>query len=161
MRLTSPTAELVIDVDVCPTDEQLNLFLSGDDAGAIGLHLRECARCQEALNRLSDDGALRRRTALSGGSTWDWGDPSELSPIVEALRKQVLFDRGRDHTASATQMPFFLGFGAWSVAAVRACAQSCSTRNANARLNLWLDWQLRRDCARAPRAARTALAHQD
>jgi len=41
-------------------------------------------------------------------------------------------------------MPFFLGFGAQGVATPRPCARRGSTRSADARLNLWLDWQLRK-----------------
>ena len=58
-------------------------------------------------------------------------------------------------------MPFFLGFGVRGGAAARAPARCCSTRNANARLNLWLDWQLRRTYARAQHARSAGLAHQD
>ena len=61
----------------------------------------------------------------------------------------------------ATQMPFFLGFGARRLAAVRACASSCSTNNADAPLNLWLDWQLRRARARALLTGDAGLVNQD
>ena len=66
LRLTGPTAEPVINVDTCPSDEELERFLAGDDFGAVGLHLRECPRCQESLDRLSDDDDLRPTTTLSG-----------------------------------------------------------------------------------------------
>jgi eukaryotic-like serine/threonine-protein kinase len=98
----------VIDVDPCPSDEQLNLFLSGKDAGAVGLHLRECASCQQTLDRLSDDDALRPAIALLDRAAWDWGDTAELSPIVEALCNEALLDSGRDHWASSKRIPFAL-----------------------------------------------------
>jgi hypothetical protein len=54
-------------------------------------------------------------------------------------------------------MPFFLGFGAQGVAALRLRTRCGSTRSADARLNLWLDWQLRKLCARVAARWRGAL----
>lgn len=85
----------MIIVDTCPSDDDLNAFLSGDDDPAIGLHVRRCARCQQVLDRLSDDDALRPEAILRRQAGWDWGDPDELLPVFEAIRGRAS-SRSRD-----------------------------------------------------------------
>ena len=96
----------MINVDNCPSDEVLDRFLSDNDAGSVGVHLRTCTRCQESLDRLSDDRSLRPMTRSSGESAWDWGDPIVLSPIVEALRNRALLDHTREQASDGTPLSY-------------------------------------------------------
>jgi tetratricopeptide (TPR) repeat protein len=95
-------------VDTCPSEDELTLFLSGEDADAIALHIRQCGRCQQVLERLSDDEALRSASFASGQVAWNWGDPTELSPIVEALRGQDPSRSRGDLAANLLQRPVAL-----------------------------------------------------
>ena len=97
-------------MDTCPSDDELSLFLSGEEATAIGIgpHVRNCGRCQQVLERLSDDEALRPAAFAAARSAWDWGDTTDLAPIVEALRDQ---DRSRSRgglSAGAPDRPIAL-----------------------------------------------------
>jgi tetratricopeptide (TPR) repeat protein len=76
-------------VNTCPSDQDLDDFLSGDAVGPVGEHLRGCAHCQEAVDRLSDDGDLRPTVATLADHVWEWdGDPT-LASIVERLRRET------------------------------------------------------------------------
>ena len=63
----------VINVDACPSEEDLVQLLSGEEVVPIGLHVRKCIRCQRLLDRLSDDETCRRPARVDR-SAWDWAN---------------------------------------------------------------------------------------
>ena len=149
-RLRSPAREPVIDVDACPSDEQLNLFLSGNDDRELALHVRECTRCQESLERLSDDGSLRPTVPQSGGSEWDWGNPDELSSILEALRNQRGSDRGGGQPKNGTDGPILRDL-AQTIAAIGTLAPM--RLNQRSAAGGWVPSLVRRDRTTGRRVA--------
>ena len=80
----------VINVDACPSEEDLVQLLSGEEVVPIGLHVRECIRCQRLLDRLSDDETLRPPGQGSDRSAWDWGDTPDLSAMLDTIREREL-----------------------------------------------------------------------
>ena len=83
-------------MDPCPSDEDLDAFLSGDAAGAVGVHLRECRRCQRAAGRLiliRDDRIDSRWLDARG---WDWRLDPGMTSVIESLRDASPFDRATD-----------------------------------------------------------------
>ena len=88
-------------MDTCPSDDDLAQFLSKEDSPSIGLHIRECVRCQQVLDRLSDDETLRLPTSMSDQSGWDWGDRLDLSPLLETIREHQPTGSWGEHPPNA------------------------------------------------------------
>ncbi len=92
-------------MDTCPSDGELSLFLSGEDDIGIGLHVRGCGRCQQVLERLTEDEALELAPLAWDGAAWDWGDPTEVLPIIEALHGKGLSGPMTQGSSSSPHRP--------------------------------------------------------
>ena len=88
-------------MDTCPSDDDLAQFLSKEDSPSIGLHIRECVRCQQVLDRLIDDETLRLPTSMSDQSGWDWGDRLDLTPLLETIREHQPTGSWGEHPPNA------------------------------------------------------------
>ena len=72
----------------CPSDEELSGFLSGNDSGVIGRHLRGCHPCQEAVDRIIEVGKLQPIAVLLANRKRDRIEDPKLISIINSLRDE-------------------------------------------------------------------------
>ena len=98
----------MINVDTCPSDDELERFLGGEDFPSIATHFRECARCQHALDCLSEFEGLRKPFSLSEQSQWDWGNRPLLANIIERVLDSVTLQSSFEPDIASTSLPIAL-----------------------------------------------------